>query len=959
MENDTSELFNTEALSFDSTLDSLMDVDYVVDEKALPFNPPSFNPPSEVLMSAQNSFRADIGHNDGGSMETADTGKTSELVLEKEVSEPVLEKEVSEPVLEKEVLEAVSEKEEGENRTDSSEKSKECIAIKGNAIDTVNKELGIEELEKGNDQTVQINIEIKERVANVLREPSPNFDQIKAKRKKNLAKKKPTTKDNATKKEKAVAKGAKGSNATKCPIKHATTSAESNIVLNNIEENVKEPPLKKMRISSEGRNENEITKTEQKGKSVNDSNGFGKVTSNETEDTTPDTNKIRQVSISEHETLESKQETVNFDVVSEVGKRVESESDKNADFSKEKEPFKGSAPEDVKKISNEPELHNETEKQSILAQPNEQKLGDQTADNVTEETVDKTEEVLSIKDKMESENETEDDRETDYVNPDQEDIRESDMDNGNEDDEEEEIEDEKAEYEGDDDDEFDDEDDVDDDEIHNWLEEGLTKEEIREKTQEGLKDGEFISNEKYILQEKGVNPFEMLPAGWIALSHNCGMPVYLHKESRVCTFSRPYYIGSGSSRSHEVPISSIPCLQYRRELEKEKMQEQETAENTTNKENEEADADENPAVSLGKEILPKPVIKSADVTDKTFNIAPKELNKYCRGLFSFRVVTVKKFKTWREKRAHMVEEKKRKAAEVPRLAPETKLLTCPIPAEFTSKKSRKKEFVLNPEGKTAVSILHEYTQNVLRVQPTYEFKEMSNADLPFQATVLLNGMKYGSGTATGKRQAKNEGAKATLEILVPELAELWNEKNPANKQKNELNSDLKFFETVAIEDPRVPELCVKSSLPQPYQVLHTCLQRNYGLGDTSFKVDKKMISNQKTEFTLTVGKRTCTVVCKNKREAKQKASQSMLQQLHPLLKNWAAILRLYSKNTEVGFDERKDEFPEQNFQLEKKKNFEILGALKNAMRKVREQRKNFSDGSSTSVPAQPPATLDL
>jgi hypothetical protein len=34
------------------------------------------------------------------------------------------------------------------------------------------------------------------------------------------------------------------------------------------------------------------------------------------------------------------------------------------------------------------------------------------------------------------------------------------------------------------------------------------------------------------------------------------------------------------------------------------------------------------------------------------------------------------------------------------------------------------EFVLNPEGKTAVSILHEYTQNVLRVQPTYEFKEM-------------------------------------------------------------------------------------------------------------------------------------------------------------------------------------------------------------------------------------------
>lgn len=36
-------------------------------------------------------------------------------------------------------------------------------------------------------------------------------------------------------------------------------------------------------------------------------------------------------------------------------------------------------------------------------------------------------------------------------------------------------------------------------------------------------------------------------------------------------------------------------------------------------------------------------------------------------------------------------------------------------------------------------------------------------------------------------------AKATLEILVPELAELWNEKNPVNKQKNELGSDIKVY----------------------------------------------------------------------------------------------------------------------------------------------------------------------
>lgn len=34
------------------------------------------------------------------------------------------------------------------------------------------------------------------------------------------------------------------------------------------------------------------------------------------------------------------------------------------------------------------------------------------------------------------------------------------------------------------------------------------------------------------------------------------------------------------------------------------------------------------------------------------------------------------------------------------------------------------EFILNPEGKTAVCILHEYAQNVLKSHPTYQFKEI-------------------------------------------------------------------------------------------------------------------------------------------------------------------------------------------------------------------------------------------
>ena len=48
--------------------------------------------------------------------------------------------------------------------------------------------------------------------------------------------------------------------------------------------------------------------------------------------------------------------------------------------------------------------------------------------------------------------------------------------------------------------------------------------------------------------EKEKNHFEVLPEGWIEVTHSCGMPVYLHRESRVCTVTKPYFIGPASAR---------------------------------------------------------------------------------------------------------------------------------------------------------------------------------------------------------------------------------------------------------------------------------------------------------------------------------------------------------------------------------------------------------------------------
>lgn len=48
--------------------------------------------------------------------------------------------------------------------------------------------------------------------------------------------------------------------------------------------------------------------------------------------------------------------------------------------------------------------------------------------------------------------------------------------------------------------------------------------------------------------EKGRNHFEVLPEGWLQVTHNSGLPIYLHKTTRVCSVSRPYFLGPGSVR---------------------------------------------------------------------------------------------------------------------------------------------------------------------------------------------------------------------------------------------------------------------------------------------------------------------------------------------------------------------------------------------------------------------------
>ena len=161
------------------------------------------------------------------------------------------------------------------------------------------------------------------------------------------------------------------------------------------------------------------------------------------------------------------------------------------------------------------------------------------------------------------------------------------------------------------------------------------------------------------------------------------MPLYLNRQSRVCTVSRPYYIAEQSARKHDIPISSIPCLAYkkRKETVENQIKEHNQAKLNTTKENT-ANKSKCPFSEQKSTSLPentnqtetsndpksnKKVVVSIQTNEEKskenllgklvlnwrnlfiFNLkrnlkAPDKVHDYCKKLFEFDVIKVKKFK---------------------------------------------------------------------------------------------------------------------------------------------------------------------------------------------------------------------------------------------------------------------------------------------------------------------------
>ena len=80
-------------------------------------------------------------------------------------------------------------------------------------------------------------------------------------------------------------------------------------------------------------------------------------------------------------------------------------------------------------------------------------------------------------------------------------------------------------------------------EVHTLLEEAVPRPPVEKPAP--------IPHEKHrklVLDERGQNVFEVLPLGWVTVTHNSGIPLYLQRETRVISTTRPYNLGAGSVR---------------------------------------------------------------------------------------------------------------------------------------------------------------------------------------------------------------------------------------------------------------------------------------------------------------------------------------------------------------------------------------------------------------------------
>ncbi|CAJ0926028.1 unnamed protein product, partial [Mesorhabditis belari] len=475
---------------------------------------------------------------------------------------------------------------------------------------------------------------------------------------------------------------------------------------------------------------------------------------------------------------------------------------------------------------------------------------------------------------------------------------------------------------------------------------------------------------------------EPLPTGWREITHASGLSVYLHAETRVCTFSRPYYLGKGSVRHHEVPLCAIPCLHERK------------VNDFYDRKREEA-AQAGSALPLG----------DIDVQTKgedfglNVQLSSNAVYEYAKTLYRIKMVKIRKnFRRWRDRAEHSRSQKELEdqrliaaiddggddSEKIRRFVlPDSVVMSAPQGLARAGKPGRQRRMVV--VGKTAVNILHDYASKFLRGAKLEYIEDQTNrsAAAPYQISVYLkksaevrlaladnikekldvlrlrenfqNGddqnkdQLLGRGVGASKKEAKRLAAQEAVKLFYFNAPIRFNSDGVAILENEEKKHEMieqaaeNLFDDIALDDPKVSLLAPQAAIPTPLELLKLILQKTSKYANLKLEwKDGKRFGKSKFQVCLKLDTFEVKQEAEKRQSAEQLCAQHALKYLHrdTEITSYGALLKIYAQDLKQQYEGIKEQKEVTKLQTTQKSsgNTAVLSKLCEELKKLEETK---------------------
>ncbi|XP_046977502.1 microprocessor complex subunit DGCR8-like [Vanessa cardui] len=446
---------------------------------------------------------------------------------------------------------------------------------------------------------------------------------------------------------------------------------------------------------------------------------------------------------------------------------------------------------------------------------------------------------------------------------------------------------------------------------------------------------------------------DFLPSDWKVIWHDSGVPIYMHKPTRVCTLSKPYVPEANKG----IPMSSIPYVSQRRALEYEEekissdrlaQEQKQNIKSTETQKNLNLGSDENKmdvsnllaSSSAAVEKEPSNEDKAMDIVDedeegkqdvaacigysdsKGFRTcspsssgsshvplsqdssAPasqqsespntnSEFQYHVRAEINEACMNNIKLEPFNHGRTNHVGRASRPTKPTFHSRRDSNFASTstsyrPRPRHHGSRAMPSIQPEVTSNEARYLSMFHEYVCSTLQKQPTFVYKQSAKSSM-IKATVLIGNDQYGVGYGYSKREAKFNAVRSSMQRLIPEVHRFLLQ--PVSQRPTSPNIYV-GFDYLGITDPMVLDCDEATHETAPHDVLLASMSK-MGNKESHVQIQTRRLKYNCIELTMQVNQHSATVLDNNRRSAKQRAAQVILQALHPTVLSYGSLLRLY------------------------------------------------------------------